>query len=409
MKNIKQKFIPNGLADGDTDLSTDKPHVFEDVKLLEPRHFIFLLLLAVIFPMMSCTLYRSPDAVIENKSRALDLYLFAKNTNSPEYYDIALSYAVIPAAYFYKGEHALQENDWVSARNNYDLALHYSRNYGIATSRLEYLAFLEDEGRLEAVSIAPAIITAPEEIDERDLALEKKDPDSLYVPDVPKDELPLVEKPPFEIVTSSRYPFREEPVAPTGVVINPLREVEYHLDKARLLYQHRLFDEAIEELRIVIENLDYTKEPEPYLLLLGIHQARRDERKAQNVIELMQTLFPEQEDIYFQAALYYIERGNFKRAIESLLKAVELNPDEPRYHNNLGICYRKTGKNRQAEEAYRTAINVDPDFADAYLNLGILFEMVFEDTEKAIENYEKYVTLEGPRADEVQLWIEDIR
>lgn len=346
--------------------------------MIKGHYFLHFTAIILAVLMMSCTLYRSPDAVVEDKSRAIDLYLFAKNTESPEYYDAALSYAVIPAAYFQKGEHSLQKSDWQSARGYYSSAIEYSSNYGIALSRLEYLSYMKQEGLIESESL------------DTNKPGEKESNASSG------------------IITSSSYPFSEETAVQEGFDAFPLRGVDYHLEKARLLYQHRLYEEALEELRMVIENYEYKESSGPYILLLNIHHAERNERKAQNVIQLMTSLFPEDDEMYFQSALYYIDRGNYEQAIQFLHYAIDIEQYDPRYFNNLGICYRKTGKNRQAEKKYREAITIDSEFADAYLNLGVLYETVYQDLDKAREYYEKYLELNGPRSNVVQQWLEDM-
>ena len=56
---------------------------------------------------------------------------------------------------------------------------------------------------------------------------------------------------------------------------------------------------------------------------------------------------------------------------ESLLnykKAIELNPKNEKYYNNLGTLLNTLGKYNEATTAFNKAIKIKPDYAKAYSN-----------------------------------------
>ena len=59
-------------------------------------------------------------------------------------------------------------------------------------------------------------------------------------------------------------------------------------------------------------------------------------------------------------------RGRLERA----RKQVELQPDSPKAHFNLGLAHSKRGALAPAEAAYRKALELDPDLVEAWVNLG---------------------------------------
>jgi len=65
------------------------------------------------------------------------------------------------------------------------------------------------------------------------------------------------------------------------------------------------------------------------------------------------------------------ERG---RAEPHYREAVKLDPDDPTPHFNLGVLLEELGRRDEAVHAYRQAVLRDPDFADAHCNLGLLLE-----------------------------------
>jgi Flp pilus assembly protein TadD len=52
-----------------------------------------------------------------------------------------------------------------------------------------------------------------------------------------------------------------------------------------------------------------------------------------------------------------------------LEKAIELDPTEPAYYNNLGVLYYQAGDREKAEWHYRQALRFDPAYEPAITNM----------------------------------------
>ena len=100
--------------------------------------------------------------------------------------------------------------------------------------------------------------------------------------------------------------------------------------------------------------------------------------------------------------------GDLEAAEEHLLKALDLNPDHPVVHNELGIIYRKTGRFAEARRSYEAALAVYPGYHHARRNLGVLCDLYLADLECALSSYEAYMTT-VPGDDEAAMWIADLR
>jgi tetratricopeptide (TPR) repeat protein len=59
-------------------------------------------------------------------------------------------------------------------------------------------------------------------------------------------------------------------------------------------------------------------------------------------------------------------------AIAEYEAAIQLAPNEPRLHEELGTEYRRIGKMQEAEEAFRKELQIDPDNVVAKYKLGVL-------------------------------------
>ncbi len=58
----------------------------------------------------------------------------------------------------------------------------------------------------------------------------------------------------------------------------------------------------------------------------------------------------------------FLNTGQIEPALRLLMLSLELTPNSPPNHNNVGIILEKAGKKDEAEKAYREAIRLDPEF-----------------------------------------------
>lgn len=79
-------------------------------------------------------------------------------------------------------------------------------------------------------------------------------------------------------------------------------------------------------------------------------------------------------------ARYYLgtlqlQRGTPDQSISSFLKVVQLQPELPDVHNNLGVAYQAVGKWQEAGQSFEQALRLNPQYERAYYNLGALLEL----------------------------------
>ena len=84
------------------------------------------------------------------------------------------------------------------------------------------------------------------------------------------------------------------------------------------------------------------------------------------------TLIASEALTWHELGLAYQALGRSTDAMTAIEKALELDPELPEAHNNLGIMSVAGGAQKRAEAEFREAIRIRPDYADAHGNLANL-------------------------------------
>ncbi len=94
----------------------------------------------------------------------------------------------------------------------------------------------------------------------------------------------------------------------------------------------------------------------------------------------------EKADLYLRMGSSLIEEGNYPSALSALLKAQELDPENPLVLNNLGQVYFLRERYDLAEKQFRKAITIQPKYTDARNNLSrvLIEEGKYSDAEKEL-------------------------
>jgi Tfp pilus assembly protein PilF len=68
-----------------------------------------------------------------------------------------------------------------------------------------------------------------------------------------------------------------------------------------------------------------------------------------------------------------LNRGNFAEALKAFEKARDINPNDPKIYNGLGLIYWYQKDYPQAVEEYKKALKIDPKNTDVHHNLGAAY------------------------------------
>jgi len=77
---------------------------------------------------------------------------------------------------------------------------------------------------------------------------------------------------------------------------------------------------------------------------------------------------------------------------------VEIQPDNPKTHYNLGIVHYRDDRTEQATQSFEKSIKLDPNFSPSYYQLGLAYTKT-GDFKKAIKCFEEFLRLEPNSSD----------
>ena len=121
------------------------------------------------------------------------------------------------------------------------------------------------------------------------------------------------------------------------------------------------------------------------------HQAG-DVRGAEVLYRQLLLEHPELSDAWHLLGVCDIQQGNLQSAVERILRAIRLAPQQSMFYANLGVAYQQQQRWTEAGQAYQQALTLRPDYAEAYHNLGIVWWHLKEFS-RAIAAFEQAIRL----------------
>ena len=92
---------------------------------------------------------------------------------------------------------------------------------------------------------------------------------------------------------------------------------------------------------------------------------------------------PEHADSLHLLGVIAHQRGDHKKAVELINRAINLNGKDPAYRSNLAISLRALNRLDEATERLQQAVAIDPDYAVAHKNLGVTLNQLGRSREAA--------------------------
>ncbi len=129
-----------------------------------------------------------------------------------------------------------------------------------------------------------------------------------------------------------------------------------------------------------------------YQLIKGLIRLRRFE-EAHQLASQVQPQFPQQARFTDLLGILRIALGERQEGLVLLRQALDLEPDSPQRHFNLGRVLLAEGNTEEATEMLRRAVDLFPNFVRAWLFLGYAYEQSNHSAE-AIDAWQRVLAIE---------------
>ncbi len=178
----------------------------------------------------------------------------------------------------------------------------------------------------------------------------------------------------------------------------------YYFDSAVLIINALLdkkdFDYA---LKIYLSVLKKFKEKNLKMYKFGLYLFDKSHKYKEGIAFLNEAIekFPKVSEFYFYKGLFYDKLGNLKKVIQSMQKAIDINPDSADALNYLGYTYAVHNINLDdAEYLVKKALKLRPDSAAIIDSLGWIY---FQkgDYDNALKTLQKAYTINQGKEPEI--------
>ena len=110
-----------------------------------------------------------------------------------------------------------------------------------------------------------------------------------------------------------------------------------------------------------------------YSELASVYKAEENFEKAEEILALGRTKFPENNGILIAEINILLGQGRFDEVIAKLKKSIELEPTNASLYLALGDSYKEVKNNAEAINYYEQALEIDKDYFLALYNLGVVY------------------------------------
>ena len=147
----------------------------------------------------------------------------------------------------------------------------------------------------------------------------------------------------------------------------------------------------------MISKLNHTKEAAavhlPSILERGLfyHQQGDLEQAEKNYRKILNITPLNAEALHLLGVLSNQKQHN-TAAIDLIRRAIQIFPNQPIYHNNLGNAYRDSDRYEDAILCYQKALQLKPDIVEIHINMGIAYHQL-ADLDRAVSAYQKAIAL----------------
>jgi Flp pilus assembly protein TadD len=126
---------------------------------------------------------------------------------------------------------------------------------------------------------------------------------------------------------------------------------------------------------------------------------------------LLETITKQRPDLsgpWLNLGISRMKTGELAAAETAIRQAVNANTANVEAYIRLGVLYRYQGRYDDARRAWEAALDIAPDNPDIHWNLGILYDLYLPDPMLALQHYEHCLQSSATDDPQLRAWIAEL-
>jgi len=149
-------------------------------------------------------------------------------------------------------------------------------------------------------------------------------------------------------------------------------------------------------------------EQKSYLDALEAIKADEADKAVPPLVKIVQS-HPEHLGAWINLSNAYLKGLKISDAENSTARAKAINPNVPEIFNLQGLISVQKGDYGNAEKNYLQAVKLKDNYATAHYNLGLLYDIYYQDLDRAIVQYDRYLELSDGTDKKTLGWVTELK
>jgi len=151
-----------------------------------------------------------------------------------------------------------------------------------------------------------------------------------------------------------------------------------------------------------------TEEQKSYQDALEAIKANEAERAIQPLVKLSNS-HPEHLGAWINLANAYLKGTKINEAENAASRAKSINSRVAEVYNLQGLIAVHKGEYANAEKNYQQALQIKENYPAAHYNLALLYDTYYQDLDRAIIQYDRYLQLSDGTDKKTLGWVEELK
>jgi tetratricopeptide (TPR) repeat protein len=150
------------------------------------------------------------------------------------------------------------------------------------------------------------------------------------------------------------------------------------------------------------------EEQKSYQDALEAIKANEAERAISTLVKISNS-HPEHFGAWINLANAYLKEMKINEAENATTRAKKINAKVAEIYNLQGLIAVHKGEYTNAEKSYKEALQLRENYPAAHYNLGLLYDIYYQDLDRAIVQYDRYLELNGGSDKKTQGWVGELK